>query len=52
MNKREASQEMWKTRIEEWRVSGKSISTWCKEKNISKNTLRYWKEENCSLPKK
>lgn len=44
MNKREANQEMWKARVEEWRASGKSIQAWCKEQNIKKNTLRYWKE--------
>jgi hypothetical protein len=36
--------QRWKDRIEQWQTSGKSITSWCKDNNISYNTFLYWRK--------
>ena len=37
------SQE-WKGKIEGWLISGKTITTWCRENKIPYNTFQYWRK--------
>lgn len=37
-------QEMWKERIAECESSELSITAWCKENDINKNSLNYWRQ--------
>jgi len=36
-------QDLWKKRIVECESSGLSITQWCRENDINKNTLNYWR---------
>ncbi len=36
-------QDLWKKRIAECESSGLSITQWCRENDINKNTLNYWR---------
>ena len=41
-NKKQRSKEEWKELIRQLRASGLSITTFCKQNNISKSSLSYW----------
>ena len=32
----------WKARFEEYKKSGLSVNTWCKEAGLKSTTFRYW----------
>lgn len=36
------TRDEWKMLVEQWRASGKTITAWCKEQQIHKNTFVYW----------
>jgi hypothetical protein len=40
-----SKQEHWKTLVDNWSSSGKSIRKWCLENSIPINTFRYWKDK-------
>lgn len=35
----------WEICVSTWKASGKSALQWCKERGISPNTFRYWKDK-------
>lgn len=32
----------WETKVQEFKLSGKSQREWCEEKGIRRSSLRYW----------
>ncbi|MDD3655088.1 MAG: hypothetical protein PHO01_13090 [Desulfotomaculaceae bacterium] len=36
---------IWKQRLAEYEVSGKSIAAWCKEQTIKENQFYYWRQK-------
>jgi hypothetical protein len=36
--------QQWKERIEQWQISGKSITSWCRDNKIPYNTFQYWRK--------
>lgn len=36
------TRDEWKTLVEQWRASGKTMTAWCQEQQIHKNTFIYW----------
>ena len=42
---REANRERWHAAVEAWRTSGKQLSAWARERNISRDALEYWKRQ-------
>jgi hypothetical protein len=42
---REANQAKWRQEIDAWRTSGKALSVWARERNLSRDALRYWKDK-------
>ena len=37
-----SKEELWKSRISEYRASGQSARNWCNDNNISVSALKYW----------
>lgn len=35
----------WENLFKEWKSSGKTVGSWCKERSIPQNTFRYWKDK-------
>jgi transposase-like protein len=44
------TREEWGALVKEWQTSGKSMTAWCRENQIHKNTLIYWVQRDA--PKK
>ena len=44
MTKKER-QELWETRLAEYRASGQSVTAWCKEHNVNPQQLWYWRRK-------
>lgn len=44
--------EKWQQRVQSWRDSGLSQSTWCKQHNLRPNQFWYWRKkfDEASLP--
>jgi hypothetical protein len=36
------TRDEWKMLVEQWRASGRSMTAWCREQQIHKNTFIYW----------
>lgn len=36
------TRDEWRVLVEEWKASGKTMTTWCREHQIHKNTFIYW----------
>jgi len=36
------TRDEWKALVEQWKASGKTITAWCHEHQIHKNTFIYW----------
>ena len=41
--KRRSKSNHWQKSIEEWKLSGKSALSWCKERKITYSTFLYWR---------
>ena len=37
--------EQWQELLEQWRSSGKPITVWCREQNISVHNFYYWRDK-------
>ena len=40
---RAANRQRWQAEVEAWRTSGKPLSVWVRERNLSRDALEYWK---------
>lgn len=40
------SRDLWMSRLEAWRSSGKSLSAWAREQGLSRYALNYWKRRS------
>jgi hypothetical protein len=40
---RAANRQRWQAEVEAWRTSGKPLSVWARERNLSRDALEYWK---------
>lgn len=49
---REANRVRWQSELEVWRGSGKALSTWARERGLSRDALQYWKEKLSETPGK
>lgn len=41
--KQAANRERWRKEVVAWRVSGKALSVWARERGLSRAALEYWK---------
>lgn len=42
---REANRGRWQAELDAWRGSGKALSTWARERGLSRDALQYWKKK-------
>jgi len=40
---RGVNRERWQAELESWRASGRTLSAWARERNLSRAALDYWK---------
>lgn len=40
---RAENRERWQQELDAWRASGQNLSSWARERNISRDALEYWK---------
>lgn len=43
---REANRGRWQAEVDAWRGSGKPLSTWARERGLSRDALHYWKKSH------
>ncbi len=48
---REANRKKWQAELTAWRGSGKPLSTWARERGLSRDALQYWKEKLSGTPR-
>lgn len=45
MSPAERRLDAWKIKMQQWRLSGKSVANWCEEQSISQPRFYYWKRK-------
>jgi transposase-like protein len=51
MTTKPSLKDLWIQRINDWKASGKTIQSWCKENGLREHQLYYWRRKTASVDK-